>query len=114
MGSLQRSETERREYERYDLEFRVQVKWKDAFGNLKADSGTTKDISPSGAFIICNSPLDEGCQIDLEIDLPICVEGTNRSCVYASGKVVRRHPVNDRDSRYGHAIRFDSYCFSKI
>jgi hypothetical protein len=65
-------ETEKRDSERYGLELPVQAIWKDALGSVKEERATANDMSRSGTYMICKSPIHEGCEINLEIDLTIC------------------------------------------
>ena len=91
----------------------MRVKWQDAFGNLKQESGTTKDMSRSGMYMTCNSPIDEGSRIDLEIDLAVCAGVGTKSSVSVGGKVVRNIPPAGPDTGYGYAVMFDEYRFAR-
>ncbi|MES0362945.1 MAG: hypothetical protein ABUK14_03240 [Desulfobacteria bacterium] len=106
-------ETEKRDSERYGLEFPVQAMWKDALGSVKEERATANDMSRSGMYMICNSPVHEGCQINLEIDLTICAGAGIKSCVSVKGRVVRSTRLTGPDRGYGHAIIFDQYRFLK-
>jgi hypothetical protein len=103
--------SEKRRYERYGLELPVAVKWKDALGNAKEETGTTIDMSRSGMFMICTSPIDEGSEIDVEIDLTTSAGSGIKSCVSVGGKIVRNIPLKNLHGGYGHAIMFDAYRF---
>ena len=106
-------ERESRNYDRYGLELPVQVRWKDSLGNAREETGTTRDMSRSGTYIICNSSIDEGCEVYLEIDLTICAGARIKSCVSVGGKVIRAIPLTGPDRGYGHAIIFDEYRFMR-
>ncbi|UCD87506.1 MAG: PilZ domain-containing protein [Desulfobacterales bacterium] len=107
------SETEKRHTERYGLEFPVHVRWKNALGQLKQEMGTTRDMSRSGMYMTCSSPIDEGCKIDLEIDLTICAGAGTKGSVSVGGRVVRNIPPTGPDRGYGHAVVFDENRFAK-
>ena len=100
-------ETEKRYDERYGVECPVRVRWQDAFGNLQQESGITRDVSRSGMYMTCTSPIDEGSRIDLEIDLTICAGAGMKSSVSVGGKVVRNIPPTGPETVYGHAVMFD-------
>jgi hypothetical protein len=99
--------TEKRYAERYGLELPVHVRWKDAFGQLKQEVGTTRDMSRSGVYMTCRGPIDEGCKIDLDIDLTICAGAGTKGSVSVGGRVVRSIPPTKPDRGYGHAVAFD-------
>lgn len=89
----------------------MNVRWKDASGNLKEERAITSDVGRSGMYMICDSPIEEGCEINLEIDLAVCSGAGIKSRVSVGGKVVRNIPPTGRDRGYGHAVLFDQYRF---
>jgi hypothetical protein len=106
------TKTEKRDCERYVFELPIHAAWKDATGETKKETGSTRDISSSGVFIICKNLIDRGCEIDLQIDLPSLAENAN-SRVSASGRVVRN--VTNPDTRgYGHGIMFNNYKILRL
>ena len=100
-------QAERRDCERYVFELPVHAMWKDAAGDIKEETGITKDISSAGAFMICKNPIDRDCEIDFQIDLPAIVENAN-SRVSARGKVVRNVSMTGSDKCYGYGIVFNN------
>lgn len=91
----------------------MQAMWKDALGSVKEEKATANDMSRSGMCMICKSPIPEGCEINLEIDLTICAGAGIKSCVSVKGRVVRSTRLTGPGSGYGHAIIFDQYRFMK-
>ena len=103
---------EKREFVRYSLELLVRVRWTDSSGDEKEETGTTKSISSAGALMICPSKITTGSAVDLEIELPINLGGRlAKSCVAASGRVVRNVPLTEPVRGYGHAVTFDRCRF---
>ena len=105
------SAPEKRRYERYGLELPVAIRWKDTLGNAKEENGTTRDMSRSGMYMICASPIDEGSEINVEIDLTSSGGSGIKSCVSVGGKVVRNTLSKSDNGGYGTAITFDAYRF---
>jgi hypothetical protein len=101
------SDQEKRYKERYDLELPVRVRWKDRFGHTREAPGTAGNISPLGAFLVCDGPWGEGCAVDLHFDDPIDLRGCIPSRISASGTVVRDVPGVKYGRVYGHGIVFD-------
>ncbi len=107
------AKTERRDCERYIFDLPVHVMWKDAAGEVKEETGITKDISSSGVFMICKNPIDRECEIDFQIDLPSLTENAN-SRVSARGKVVRNISMTHSEKCYGYGIMFDKYKIVRL
>ena len=108
------SQTERRACKRFGLELPVHIEWKDFSGKVKESAGATKDISASGAFVICKDLIEVRRHVHLKIDLPIALAGTRKSLVSARGRVVRKETMIEPDRGYGHGIEFDYFTFSKL
>jgi hypothetical protein len=108
------SDKEKRDNERYDLELPVTVRWKDRSGHTREAPGTAKNISPLGAFLVCNSLIGEGCAIDLHFDDPIDLGGCIPSRISASGTVVRDVVGARHAAGYGHGIVFDRFGFTRL
>lgn len=108
------SDREKRDNERYDLELPVTVRWKDTSGQTREALGTAKNISPLGAFLVCNSPIGEGCAIDLHFDDPVDLGGSIPSRISATGKVVRDVSGAGHAAVYGHGIVFDRFSFTRL
>jgi hypothetical protein len=105
---------DKRYEERYDLELPVTVRWKDGFGHTREAPGTAKNISPLGAFLVCNGPWGKGCAVDLYFDDPIDLGGCIPSRISARGKVVRDVPGIKYGTVYGHGIIFDRFGFTRL
>ncbi len=101
------SEIEKRRWERYGLEFPVYITWKDASGSVEEIVGTTRDISSSGVCLRCESLIQQGAEVNLKIELPIVLEGTEGSRVAAKGTVVRNESVSDPNEGYELGIMFN-------
>jgi len=108
------SEREKRDNERYGLELPITVHWKDTSGTEQESAGTTKNISSSGALILCSCPIETGCQIDVEIDFPVSIAGITKSRVTARGKVIRDATGPNPVAASGHGIIFDRFSFTKL
>jgi hypothetical protein len=61
---------EKRTSVRYTLRSPVTLRWVDQSGAEQEDVGRTRDISVSGAFVVCHTPLPVGAQVSLEVHLP--------------------------------------------
>ncbi len=107
------TKTERRDCERYVFDLPIHAAWKDAAGETKKETGSTRDISSSGVFIICKNLIDRGCEIDLQIDLPALAENA-KSRVSVRGRVVRNVSLTDPDTGYGHGIMFNNYKILRL
>ncbi len=107
------TKTERRDCERYVFDLPSQAAWKDAAGEVKKETGITRDISSSGVFMICGNLIDRECEIDFQIDLPALAENAN-SRVSARGRVVRNVSLTNSDTGYGHGIMFDNYKIFRL
>jgi len=102
---------EKRSNERYGLELTSMVTWKDDSENTRLMPGRIKNVSHTGAFIVCDSPIGEGRAIDVHIDLPFVVGSFIRSRIFASGRVARDSFAPE--GLYGHGIKFDHVSFSR-
>ena len=104
---------ERRDCERYIFDLPVHAMWKDTAGEVKKETGITRDISSSGAFMICKNLMDKGCEINLQIDLPALAENAE-SRVAIRDTVVRNVSITNPDTGYGHGIMFDNYKILRL
>jgi len=105
---------ERRSQERYDLELPVTVRWKDRSGRTRESTGTTQNMSPSGAFIVCDGPIGKGFAIDVHINIPVALGGYILSRISAKGKVVRDVTQSGPVGTCGHGIMFDHFSFTRL
>ena len=111
-GSSEKSRTEKRAHERYDLRLPVRIRWKDASGKEKEEKTTIEDISFSGIFIVCRNPIKKGCKVNVEIDLPIDEAGEIKRRVSALGRVVRNVTLSNPDKgSFGCGVRLDKFHF---
>ena len=108
------SERDNRDSHRFHLELPVRVRWKDLSGNRRETTGMTKNVSRSGAFIVCDTPMKEGCAVDFEVELPLPLAGTIKSRTSARGRVVRNSSQGGRAEGYEHGIRFDQFIFMRF
>ena len=107
------TKTEKRDCERYVFDLPIHAAWKDAAGETKKETGSTRDISSSGVFMICKNLIDKGCEINLQIDLPALAENA-KSRLSVRGKVVRNISLTDPDTGYGHRIMFNNYKILRL
>ncbi|MDL2123302.1 MAG: PilZ domain-containing protein [Deltaproteobacteria bacterium] len=107
------TKTERRDCERYVFELPVHARWKNAAGEVKEETGITRDISSSGVFMICKNLIDRECEINFQIELPSLAENAN-SRVSARGRVVRNLNLTKPDTGYGHGIMFNNYKLLRL
>jgi hypothetical protein len=108
------SDQEKRYKERYDLELPVMVSWKDRAGHTREAPGTARNISPSGAFLVCISPIGQGCAVILDFDDPLDLGGCIPSRISASGTVLRDTGEAEHAGGYGHGIMFDRFSFMRL
>ena len=108
------SQQEKRDEQRHDLELPVKVRWKDTSGTTREATGTTKNISPSGAFIVCDTPINADAAIDLHINLPVALGGVIKSNISANARVVRDVAGREPDLAYGHGVKFNHFSFERL
>ena len=108
------SDLEKRKNQRYGLELSIAVTWKDKSGFTRETIGRTENISPAGAFIVCESPIAEGCAIDLRFDRPIALGGSPKSRISTSGTVVRNMTGAGPAAGYGHGVMFAHFRFTRL
>ena len=103
--------SERRAFERFDLELPVDIKWREHSGKIRENRSISKNISAGGIYILLDNPIKKDAEIELWFDLPITSEEAKKTRVVARGKVVRR--VENRPG-FGHGIKFMSYKFVRV
>jgi hypothetical protein len=108
------SQIERRACKRFGLELPVHIEWKDVSGEVLESEGATKDMSASGAFVICQEMIGVKCHVNLKIDLPVTLAGARKSLVSARGSVVTKETMTEPDEGYGHRIKFDYFSFKRL
>ena len=108
------SDIEKRKNQRYGLELSIAITWKDKSGRTRETVGWTRNISPAGAFIVCESPIGKGCTIDVRFDLPFAIGGSPQRSISASGKVVRNVTGVAPGAGYGHGVMFGRINFTRL
>jgi hypothetical protein len=108
------SQQEKRSDERYGIALPVTIRWKDSTARTMETTGKTKNMSPSGTFIICGSPITEGLVIDLHIDIPVALGGSILSRISANGTIVRSGKELGSSAGYGHGVVFDHLRFKRL
>ncbi|MBW1771176.1 MAG: hypothetical protein JRE24_11270 [Deltaproteobacteria bacterium] len=108
------SDREKRCEERYDLELPVMVKWQDGGGRTREAPGTARNISPLGAFLVCVSPIGQGCAVDLDFDDPLDLGGCIPSRISATATVLRDAGQAEHVEGYGHGIMFERFSFTRL
>jgi hypothetical protein len=101
-------------YKRYDLKLPFTVRWKDRSGRTREANGTTKNMSPLGTYLVCNSPIAEGCVIEICFDQPIALGGCIPSRISATGTVIENVSGIEHAVVYGHRVKFDHFSFSRL
>jgi hypothetical protein len=104
---------EKRYQERYDLELPVMVTWKDAWGRTREAPATARNISPSGAFLVCENPITKGRAVDLRFGDPLDIGGHIPSRISARATVIRDSVGAEQAGGYGHGIKFNHFGFSR-
>jgi c-di-GMP-binding flagellar brake protein YcgR len=101
--------TERRTARRYDLSLPVVIRVpidKEAVSH----SGKTRDISTRGVYLLVDSELSPGAELDLTMTLPAEVTGGTEVFIRAIGKVVRIEKTPESSSdRVGVAAVIERY-----
>jgi len=88
-------QTERRKYDRFQLELPAQIEPCQATGANHDNGGITQDISCSGAYILSSSPLTLGTSVALTLFIPLENLGFSSgsySSFRCKGKIVRQDP----------------------
>jgi hypothetical protein len=61
---------ERRKAVRFPLQAPVILQWTEPSGTTREDLGQTRNVSISGAFVVCSFSLPTGTVVSLEVRLP--------------------------------------------
>ena len=101
--------TERRTARRYDLSLPVEICLSIGRGAVTRN-GRTRDISIHGVYLLVDSELTTGAELDLTMTLPAEVTGETEVFIRAIGKVVRieKTPAG-RQERLGVAVLIERY-----
>jgi hypothetical protein len=108
------SDQDKRYKERYDLELPFTVRWKDRSGRTRQANGTTKNMSPLGAYLVCDSPIGDGCVIDICFDKPVALGGCIPSRISATGTILRDVAGIEHAAVYGHRVKFERFSFTRL
>lgn len=81
---------ELRKTKRYRLRASASFSWKGPSGDTIRGLGYTRDISPSGVFVLTNDQLPSGTAVTLEVNLPSLRGQTPGAFLRTVGHVVRR------------------------
>jgi len=101
--------TERRTARRYDLSLPVSIRVP-IDRETTPRSGETRDISTRGVYLIVDSDLGTGAELDLTMTLPAEVTGGTAVFIRAIGKVVRvEKPRESESQRVGVAAVIERY-----
>jgi hypothetical protein len=103
-----REPVERRNFVRYSLRLPIIFKWKDPLGQSQQGAGFSRDISPSGAFVLCAAPPVEGTDFVMEVLLPP-LAGSARTGLrlQATGRVIRVE-LETKEPGFAAASQFTS------
>jgi hypothetical protein len=105
---------DKRYRKRYAMEIPVSVRWRDRSGHARDATGKTKNMSPFGAFLVCDSRIEKGCAIDVHFNAPIALGGCIPSRIFASGTVVRGVAEEEHAASHGHGVMFDHFSFARL
>lgn len=70
-------------------------------------SGVSKNVSAEGMFLLVESDVGEGCQVELVLEVPSRHVFTDAVTLRCGGKVIRREGPTP-DGLHGIAVLFDS------
>jgi hypothetical protein len=104
--SIQKLHGTRRRKERIELELTATIS---SVGLANGNGGrtlVTRDVSSKGAFLLTDTPLEEGSEVELEIMLPVrtlaAIQG-EQIAIRAKGHILRTE-------RHGMAVEFTTPC----
>jgi len=78
-----------RQNKRYQLKIAVRFSWENSHGSMSQGEGYTRDISPSGVFVLTGDRLPLGATVKLEVTLPSRRKGPSGALLHTRGHVVR-------------------------
>ena len=82
-----------RQSKRYRLKASVTFCWELSDGSTVRGEGYTRDISPSGVYVLTSNRLPSGAMVKLEVVLPSLVVQRSGACLRCQGRVVRSEEV---------------------
>lgn len=80
---------DQRQSKRYQLKTVVKFSWENPQGGTSRGEGYTRDISPSGVFVLTSDRLPLGTTVKLEVALPSPRKETSGASLRTRGHVVR-------------------------
>jgi hypothetical protein len=78
-----------RQNKRYRLRTAVKFSWENSQGSMSQGEGYTRDISPSGVFVLTGDRLPLGATVKLEVALPSPRKEPSGALLRTRGHVVR-------------------------
>jgi PilZ domain len=78
-----------RQNKRYQLRIAVKFSWESSQGSMSQGEGYTRDISPSGIFVLTGDRLPLGATVKLEVALPSPRKEASGAYLRTRGHVVR-------------------------
>lgn len=99
---------ERGKQSRYRLAAAVSYCWEREDGSLEESEGTTRDVSPTGAFVSTPNPPPVAARVQMEVSLPP-LEGTKRGALlHGEGVVLRVDRTNGRVVGFAAEVVFQT------
>ena len=80
---------DQRQSKRYQLKTAVEFSWESPQGGISRGEGYTRDISPSGVFVLTHNRLPLGTTVKLEVALPSPRKGGSGASLRTRGHIVR-------------------------
>jgi len=80
---------DQRQSKRYQLKTAVKFSWESPQGGMSRGEGFTRDISPSGVFVVTGARLPLGTTVKLEVALPTPRKEASGASLRTRGHVVR-------------------------
>jgi hypothetical protein len=80
---------DQRQSKRYQLKTAVKFSWESNQGGTSLGEGFTRDISPSGVFVLTSERLPLGSTVKLEVSLPSTRKGASGASLRTRGHIVR-------------------------
>ena len=80
---------DQRQSKRYQLKTAVKISWESPQDGICRGEGVTRDISPSGVFVLTHNRLPLGATVKLEVVLPSSRKEASGASLRTRGHVVR-------------------------
>ncbi len=95
---------ERRRLQRVPLQGRVRGRWKN--GGVHELRGVSKNVSAEGMYLLIDTDIEEGAQVELILDLPSHHVFRGAVTLRCVGRVLRREELPE-SGEHGIAVVFD-------